>query len=248
MGTCGCGVALDEREAGAGLCPACLLRLALEPGAVSVDGAMPETPPRLLGPVGRGPHGTVHLALRPDDDPELVTVKVIDVATDTERFCARVRDTAGALVALRLPGIAAILQPGVTAAGRAYVVAAYIAGPSLGDYLSSHRRTAADRVQLAGRLAALVAELHQHDIIHGSIKPTNVIVIESNDGPFPVLLDAGVVPAIEFGAGKPGAATPLRDEQNLHAVLAGLLGDLGSLVAGSESASALAEMFVRPAG
>jgi hypothetical protein len=56
------------------------------------------------------------------------------------------------------------------------------------------------------------------------------------------------VPAIEFGAGKPGAATPLRDEQNLHAVLAGLLGDLGSLVAGSESASALAEMFVRPAG
>ena len=108
--------------------------------------------------------------------------------------------------------------------------------------------TTTDRVQLAGRLAALVARLHQHGIIHGLIKPTNVIVIESNDGPFPVLLDVGVVPAIEFGAGKPGTATPLRDEQGLHAVLAGMLGDLGSMVAGSESAAALAEMFVRPAG
>ena len=246
MGKCGCGVALDERETDAGLCPACLLRLALEPSALSVDGSLHETPVRLLGPVGRGPHGTVHLAMRPDDDPQLVTVKVIDVATDTERFCARVRDTADALVALRLTGIAEILQPGVTASGRPYVVAAYIAGPPLGDYLSSHRRTASDRVQLAGRLAALVAELHQHGIIHGSIKPTNVIVIESSDGPFPVLLDVGVVPAIEFGAGKPGAATALRDEQDLHAVLAGMLGDLGSLVAGSESAAALAEMFVQP--
>ena len=187
---------------------------------------------------------------RPDEDPQLVTVKVIDVATDTERFCARVRDTAdalGALGALPRAGVAELLQAGVTAGGRAYVVAVYIAGPSLGDYISSHRRTTSDRVQLAGRLAALVSELHQHDLIHGSIKSTNVIVIESDEGPFPVLLDVGVVPAIEFGAGRP-AATPLRDEQGLHAVLAGMLGDLGSLVAGSESAAVLAEMFVRPAG
>jgi serine/threonine protein kinase len=246
MGICACGVELGDRETDGGLCPACLLRLALEPSAITVDDS-PATPARLLGPVGRGPHGTVHLAIRPDDDPQIVTVKVIDVPTDTGRFCERVRDTAEALGTLRRAGVAELLQAGVTANGRAYVVAAYIVGPSLGDYVGSHRRDTSDRVQLAGRLCALVADLHLHGIIHGSIKPTNVIVIESADGPFPVLLDVGIVPAIELAGGNRSAATPLRDEQGLHAVLANVLGDLGSLVAGTESAAALAEIFARPA-
>ena len=246
MGTCGCGVELGERNNDTGLCPACLLRLALEPTSFRVDDSSEGTPARLLGPVGRGPHGTVHLAIRPDDDPQIVTVKVIDVPTDAERFCQRVRDTAEELGTLRRAGVAELLQAGVTAGGRAYVVAAYVAGPSLGDYVQSHRRDTWNRVQLARRLCAIVTDLHQHDILHGSIKPTNVIVIDSADGPFPVLLDVGILPAIEFGAGDRDAATQIRDEQDLHAVLSDVLGDLAGLVAGTESVAALAEIFARP--
>ena len=75
---CACGSAIPVEHAGIVLCPACLLRLALAPGLSATIDREPAA--RLVGPVGRGPHGIVHLAVRPDDDPQLVTVKVIEVA------------------------------------------------------------------------------------------------------------------------------------------------------------------------
>ena len=93
------------------MCPACLLRLALAPGlSATIDH---EPAARLVGPVGRGPHGVVHLAARPDDDPQLVTVKVIEAATDPQRFCERMRQTGIALDSLRHPGIPEVVQIGV---------------------------------------------------------------------------------------------------------------------------------------
>jgi tRNA A-37 threonylcarbamoyl transferase component Bud32 len=54
-----------------------------------------------------------------------------------------------------------------------------------------------DRIRLALRLCTLVSLLHDAGIVHGSIKSPNVIVTDSSAGPVPVLLDVGIVPAIE---------------------------------------------------
>jgi serine/threonine protein kinase len=245
MVACACGSELPAGQEGAVLCPACLLRLALEPG-LEPD-ASESAPAQLLGPVGRGPHGIVHLAVRPDHDPQIVTVKVIEAPTDVQRFCGRMCETVGALESLRHPGVPEYAEIGVTSRGQPSVIAAYVPGPSLRDYLASARTSVSGRVQLAERICAVVADLHQLEVVHGSIKATNVIVCESADGPVPVLLDTGIVPAIEFGAGKEGARTVARDQRDLHALLADLLGDLAGLVEGTESARALAEMFARRA-
>ena len=210
MTACSCGAEIAGRGSETVLCPACLIRLALEPNAVGGDLSPANEPARLVGPVGRGPHGTVHLAYRPHGDPRFVTVKLIDALIeapiDSERFCERVRDISQQLSSLARPGLPEFLDPGVTADGRVYVVAPYVPGASIVDYVTTHHSSAADRMGLAARLCALVADLHRHGIIHGSLKPTNVIVTESRTGPFPALLDVGVLPAItharDHGSGR----------------------------------------------
>ena len=243
---CACGSAIPVEHAGLVLCPACLLRLALAPGlSATIDH---EPAARLVGPVGRGPHGIVHLAVRPDDDPQLVTVKVIEAATDPQRFCERMRQTGIALDSLRHPGIPEVVQIGVTGSGLPFVVAAYMAGSAFRDYLIRRRGEVSDRVQVAAQLSSLVADLHRHGIVHGSLKPTNIIVTESDDGPFPFVLDTGIVAAIEGDVDGATIATQARDERQLHALLAEVLSDRSGLAEGTESAAELAEMFARRAG
>ena len=243
---CACGSAIPVEHAGIVLCPACLLRLALAPGlSATIDH---EPAARLVGPVGRGPHGIVHLAVRPDDDPQLVTVKVIEVATDPQRFCERMRQTGIALDSLRHPGIPELVQIGVTGSGQPFVVASYVAGSAFRDYLIRRRGEVSDRVHVAAHLSSLVADLHRHGIVHGSLKPTNIIVSESDEGPFPFVLDTGIVAAIEGDVDGAKIATQARDERQLHALLAEVLSDLSGLVDGTESASQLAEILARRAG
>ncbi len=56
MTVCGCGAEFRGHGAG-GACPACLIRLALEPDSPDhVPPLVDETTTRLLGPIGRGPH------------------------------------------------------------------------------------------------------------------------------------------------------------------------------------------------
>ena len=242
---CACGSAIPVEHAGLVLCPACLLRLALAPGlSTTIDH---EPAARLVGPVGRGPHGIVHLAVRPDDDPQLVTVKVIEAATDPQRFCERMRQTGIALDSLRHPGIPEVVQIGVTGSGLPFVVAAYMAGSAFRDYLIRRRGEVSDRVQVAAQLSSLVADLHRRGIVHGSLKPTNIIVTESDEGPFPFVLDTGIVAAIEGDVDGATIATQARDERQLHALLAEVLSDRSGLAEGTESAAELAEMFARRA-
>ena len=105
---------------------------------------------------------------------------------------------------------------------------------------------------LAARLCALVADLHRHGIIHGSLKPTNVIVTESRTGPFPTLLDVGVLPAItharDHGSGREpemrAVASERRDVLALGTLLTEVVGRWTDLdLHHAHSAAALASMF-----
>jgi serine/threonine protein kinase len=242
MAVCTCGAEIAIGRTGVDLCPACLLRIALEPSLISA--LTDHAPARLLGPVGRGPHGTVYLAARPDDDPQIVTVKLIEVVTDGRLFCERVTSTAGVLDSLRHPGIGEFVQVGIAADGHAYVMATYIPGPSLRDYINRRAHVGA-RAALAGRLCSTIADLHERGLVHGSVKSTNIIVTESTDGPLPVLLDTGIVPAIEYGSGARDLASDTQDTRELHALLTVVLGDLSGLVEGTESVEALADLFAQ---
>jgi len=241
------------------LCPACLIRLALEPNTIDDVPSSEREPPRLLGPVGSGPHGMVYLAYRPSDEPPIVTIKLVNADSehpiDAERFCERVRTLAERLVSIPRAGLPAFLEPGATADGRLYVIAPYVPGSSIDDYVAGRRRPPSERLAVAGRLCALVAELHRHGIVHGSIKSPNIIVAESPNGIFPTLLDVGIVPAIDQSRGlasSPGPQNDMsdglhRDVRSLRVVLIQLLDEsLAPDMRGADSAAALAALLAAP--
>ena len=241
MAACTCGS--DARVGESELCPACLLRLALEPSLTAAPG-VDATP--ILGPVGRGPHGSVFIGVRPEDDSRIVTVKLLDHVTNTQAFCDRVRETSRALDTLMHPAIPELVDVGVTAAGHPYVVAPYVAGVSLQEFLRSHRADVIERVNVGRQLCSVVAALHQRGIVHGSLKPTNIMITESDDGPWLFLLDTGIAEAIAFATGGGGAVTVALDEHDLRGVVAQILGKTGNEFAGHESAAQLVDMFDRP--
>jgi serine/threonine protein kinase len=240
------------------MCPACLIRLALEPETGEAPDAEPATV-RVLGPVGSGPHGTVYLAQRQHDDPSLVTVKILNTehqhSIEPDGFCARVRELAARLESIPHAGLTPCLEAGVTAGGRIYVVAPFVAGSPVESYLSNRHRSASERVAIAGRLCALVAHLHRHGIIHGSVRSPNVIVAESPTGAVPSLLDVGILHAInQSRASRSGAALPddltackLHDVLGLRGVLIPLLGDTPVRdTDAARSAEALAALLASP--
>jgi serine/threonine protein kinase len=238
------------------VCPACLIRLALEPDTSAEAGDSEAEPLQLLGPVGSGPHGTVFLAYRPHAGPAFVTIKLLSAedehAIDPVRFCEHVSQLAERLESIPRAGLPAFLEPGVTADGRVYVVAPYVAGSSIESYLSNRRGPPSERAAVAGRLCSLVAHLHHHGIVHGSIKPPNIIVVPSTAGALPTLLDVGILPAIDQSRAAPAgpglandvAAGKMRDLQGLRAVLVPLLGDSPGLdTTAASSAAALAALL-----
>ncbi len=196
------------------------------------------------------------LAYRPHADPAFVTVKLLSAenehSIDPGRFCERVSQLAERLESIPRAGLPAFLEPGVTADGRIYVVAPYVAGSSIESYLSNRRCPPSERAAVAGRLCSLVAHLHHHGIVHGSIKPPNIIVAPSSAGALPTLLDVGILPAIDQSRAAPAgpgladdvAAGKMRDLQGLRAVLVPLLGDSPGLdTTAASSAEALAALL-----
>jgi serine/threonine protein kinase len=122
-------------------------------------------------------------------------------------------------------------------------------------YLSNRHCPPTERAAVAGRLCSLVARLHRHGIVHGSIKPPNIIVAASPAGAWPSLLDVGILPAINQSRTVPAspelpddvAAGKSRDVQGLRAVLIPLLGDSPGLdTTAASSAEALATLLARP--
>lgn len=242
MAACTCGSDLRVTRGDSELCPACLLRLALEPSLSSTPG---DEATRILGPVGRGPRGSVFLGVRADDDSRIVTVKVLDDVVNTQAFCERVNDASRALDALMHPAIPQLLEVGITAAGHPYVVAPFVAGLSLREFLR-HPADPTGRVHVARQLCAVVAALHDRGIVHGSLKPTNIVIAESESGPLLFVLDTGIAEAVAFAACGAGAVTMAMDEQDLRGVVAGILGKTADALGVNESAADLVAMFDRP--
>jgi serine/threonine protein kinase len=238
MSSCACGVELETGQLGVQLCPACLLQLGLDAGD-ELDEPL-ETPgvPRLLALVGQGPRGLVYLGHPGGRPGGFVSVKFIDMTVDAELLVRRLQQTAARLRP-PLEGVALLLDCGITSEGRVYVVSRYVPGPCLGQYLHTQRPGAAERVRLIVDICSVVSELHHRDVVHGGLKPANIIVTESGTRSRPVLLDTGVSAAIDqarfpaTGADTRGPARAFErgesdDLRALHALAHAVLTEAGN--------------------
>ena len=162
---------------------------------------------RLRSELGRGGMGTVYLADRVDGDFEQrVAIKLIGTSDAEDplhqRFIAERRILAG----LVHPHIARLLDGGVTADGRPYLVMEYVDGLPITAYCDRHQLDIPARLRLFAEVCAAVQHAHQSLVIHRDLKPSNILV--SADGAVH-LLDFGIAKLIDDGA---GGAAPTRLE------------------------------------
>lgn len=134
-------------------------------------------PYRLESLLGRGGMGEVYLARR-DDRPgdARVAVKLLQLGREGEALVRRFRQEARILASLHHPGIAALLDSGVSADGRPYLVMEHVAGEPITAWCERTRPSIRDRVALFREVCAAVHFAHQNLVIHRDIKPANILV------------------------------------------------------------------------
>lgn len=150
----------------------------------------PYTLERILG---RGGMGTVWLAERADDLRLKVALKIIRHGLDTEDVRKRFRREHHVLATLDHPGIARLLDGGVTPDGLPYFALEFVDGEPIDVYCDRCRLTIPERLELVRQVCAAVQYAHQRLVVHRDLKPSNILVAEDSDGvPRVKLLDFGI--------------------------------------------------------
>lgn len=154
----------------------------------------------LIKPLGRGGMGLVHLAIRDDGTfQKRVALKVLHAAPE-EAIVQRFRSERQILAALDHPGIVRLLDGGQGEDGSPYLVMEYVDGLPLDTYCRCHELPPAERLRVFLAVCAAVHFAHQNLVVHGDLKPGNILV--SPNGA-PKLLDFGAARFLnpELGAG-----------------------------------------------
>lgn len=142
----------------------------------------------LIRPVGQGGMATVYLAER-SDFGQRVALKLLHrtILSDLDRkLFERERRV---LASLEHPGIARLIDGGITEAQQPYLVMEFIEGEPITEYARRHALTPAARIALLIEVCDAVAVAHAQLIVHRDLKPSNVLV--GQDGRCK-LLDFGV--------------------------------------------------------
>ncbi len=171
-------------------------------------------PYRLLGGLGSGGMGTVHLAVPPDGGPgDLVALKTVrrDLELRAD-FRLRFRREAQAAEAVRSPYVAALVAADPDAE-RPWLATEYVTGPPLDEAVSRVGALPVPVVrELGADLARGLAAVHGARLVHRDLKPGNVILGSRG----PRLIDFGIAQAYDATAltatgimvGSPGFMSP----------------------------------------
>jgi hypothetical protein len=146
-------------------------------------------------PLGHGGMGTVWLARRTDGRFEgHAAVKLLNLALVTPTGQARFRREGSVLARLTHPGIARLLDAGVSAGGQPYLILEYVDGLRIDEYVQERRLSREARLQLFLQLLEAVGSAHANLIVHRDIKPSNILV--TGDG-VAKLLDFGIAKLLD---------------------------------------------------
>jgi serine/threonine-protein kinase len=135
-------------------------------------------PYRVVRELGRGGMGAVFLAERADGQFEQrVALKLIRRNRVSDQVVRRFLAERRILARLQHPGIARLLDGGVTADGLPYFALEYVeGGVALTDFCAARRSSVEERLGLFIEVCAAVQYAHRNLVVHRDLKPGNVLV------------------------------------------------------------------------
>jgi tetratricopeptide (TPR) repeat protein/predicted Ser/Thr protein kinase len=145
-------------------------------------------PYRLQRLLGEGGSGIVYLGVR-DDIGGQAAVKLLRDAWVSPSRRERFRREQRTLAKLNHPGIARLLDAGVTADGTPWIAMEYVEGLPLTAHAGAANLPADARIRLLQQVCDAVQYAHDRAIIHRDLKPSNILV--GSDGQVR-LLDFGI--------------------------------------------------------
>jgi serine/threonine protein kinase len=130
---------------------------------------------QIVGAIGRGPRSTVYHALYgPLKQP--VALKVFRAGTCTrEEWEARLRRAAELWATLAHPQIVSVQRAGWWD-DTAYLAMEYVPQGSLGGKVTGQSYPVRRALRLVEQVAEIVSYLHRQGIVHGNMKPSNVLL------------------------------------------------------------------------
>jgi hypothetical protein len=153
--------------------------------------------------LGHGGMGTVWLATRSDGRYEgHAAVKLLNLGLMSAPGQERFRREGSALARLAHPGIARLLDAGISAGGQPYLVLEYVDGRRIDAYVRETGAPLERTVRLVLQVLDALAHAHANLVVHRDLKPSNILV--TADGTVK-LLDFGIAKLLDDeGAGRAG--------------------------------------------
>jgi eukaryotic-like serine/threonine-protein kinase len=164
--------------------------------------------------LGRGGMGNVWLGRRSDEKFEgNAAVKLLERRGLGQLAATQIRHEANLLARLSHAHIARLFDAGVRENGQPYLILEYVEGEPIDQYCQTHALPLAKRLSLFLEVLDAVAYAQGRLIVHGDLKPSNVLVTQDGTvklvdfGVASLLTDAQATPLQSAPAG-PAALTP----------------------------------------
>ncbi len=150
---------------------------------------------QLLRRVGRGGMGEVYEARRPGADFEQkVAIKLLRRGLDSEDIVRRFLRERRILAQLEHPGIARLIDGGLSDDGLPFLVMEFVDGSGLIEVANALALDVNARLTLFLQICDAVAYAHRRLIVHRDLKPSNVLLTVDNQ---PKLLDFGIAKLLD---------------------------------------------------
>ena len=160
-------------------------------------------PYQVVERIGEGGMGRVYRASRADGQFEQeVALKLLRPGMASDRLLARFQEERRILARLDHPGIARILDGGVTARGQPWFAMEYVDGQPLDDWCDARALSVDARLRLFLEVCDALQYAHSRLVVHRDLKPDNILVSQDRNGrPRIKLLDFGIAKLLEDDGG-----------------------------------------------
>jgi tetratricopeptide (TPR) repeat protein/predicted Ser/Thr protein kinase len=168
-------------------------------------GAARVGPFRVVHELGQGGMGSVFLGERADGQfSQRVALKFVRGGILSPYLVKRFTEERQILATLEHPGIARLVDGGVTEAGVPWFAMEYVDGEPIDRAAERLGLSMPDRLELFSRVCEAVQYAHEHHVVHRDLKPNNVLVTADKSVK---LLDFGIAKILDTGDGPSEPAT-----------------------------------------